>query len=249
MEENNQNINQPQVQVPIQEQAPTPPSSPVSDKSRLKLPILIGGVVIFLIIIGTASAAFFLPKSNMNPPKETEVVISPQPTVAEATIIPSPSSNLTPAPTSSTPTANWKTFSSATFSLTYMYPSDWKNDNTCQGCSAEPMNESSDERYLHPAEVKYPNGITYSASAKANSSPLSYFINSLKTRNLTNKTSKELSVNGSSGYLVAGNDESGKKIALAVFENQSYIFQFTSSEAYITNLENLLSTVTFKPAN
>lgn len=140
---------------------------------------------------------------------------------------------------------NWKIFSSTTFNLSYKYPSDWKNDNFCKSCATEPMIESSSERYLHPVGTKYPDGITYMSDAKNNSVPLSYFINSLKTRNLTNITAKELTVNGSYGYLVIGNDETGKKIALAVFENNDYIFQFRSSEEYISDLETLLSTVTF----
>lgn len=121
MEENSQNLNQPQVQNPIQEPSPISPLNPASNKSRLKLPIIIAGIVIFLIIIGTASAALFLPKSNTSTPIETEVIVSPQPTVVEiiATSAPLLSSTPTsPVPTFD-PTSSWKIYTSPKFSFKY----------------------------------------------------------------------------------------------------------------------------------
>ncbi len=122
MEVNSQNINPPQDPIPIQEQTPTPPSNPVSNKPKLKLPILIAGIVIFLIVIGSASAAFFLPKSNTNQQKQAETTISPQPT---ATIGINPSNSPTSSSTSPTPdpTANWKTYTGSSF--TFRYPPGW----------------------------------------------------------------------------------------------------------------------------
>ncbi len=221
----------------------SPVSNPIYNKKGF-IPIILT-VVILLLVVGGGAYYLGMQKGSITTQTQNANIKPTVPSENTAVISPTnvPISTQSPQPNETT---NWITFSSTTFNLSYKYPSDWKNDNLCQSCSAEPMNESSSERYLHPVGAKYPDGITYSAIAKEYSAPLSYFINSLKTRNLTNKTSKELSVNGSSGYQIVGNDESGKKIALAVFENNDYIFQFAGSEDYINTLEALLSTVTFK---
>lgn len=131
MEENNPNVSQPQIQVPIQEHTPIPPSGPVSNKPKLKLPILIAGIVIFLILIGTASAVFFIPKSNTEQPKQSDVTTTPQPTV-ETNISSSPTTNPTTTPTTPTPdpTANWKTYINNQYQYSIEYPStvEFKSD-------------------------------------------------------------------------------------------------------------------------
>lgn len=216
---------------------PTPTSQPPileqqAVKQRGSLFPLIGALVILIIVGG---GYYFVKVRSNTSPVQTPSVLPTQGTMPRTQSL----------PTALDQTANWKTFSSKTFSISYKYPMDWNNDNFCQGCTAQPIVESSNERYLHPLGIKYPVGITYSVDAKASSAPLSFFINSLKTRNLTSKTSRDLSVNESNGFEVIGNDENGKKIALAVFDNKDYIFQFTSSEEYINTLETLMSTVKF----
>lgn len=244
-------------QSPVQNSFPeqtssTAPTVPETPNPKFKLSLLIVGILVFLILIGSASAALiFLTKSNSNPLRQTQAVISPQPTTLQITTSPPPQPNLTiesPTPTPH-PREGWQSFSSSTFSITYKYPLGWVNDNVCQNCSAQPIIESSNERYLHPPGAQYPAGITYNTKGKTNSLPLSYFINYLRTNNLSSKTMKELSVGGSVGLEVVGVEESGRKIALAVFENDEYIFEFRSSEEYIDILESLLLTINFKTAN
>lgn len=107
MEENDQKVNPPQNESLIQQQAPTP-SNPVSDKSKLKLPIIIAGIVIFLLLLGSVSAAFLTQKSNNKSKEKIEVAISPQTTTLQTS----------PMPTNNS-TSDWKTFENNTYSISY----------------------------------------------------------------------------------------------------------------------------------
>lgn len=123
--EEDKNLNQSPVQDLSSEQTPSvvPPILKTS-KPKFKTPILIVGIIIFLLLIVSASAAFiFLPKSSPNQPKQPEAVITPQPTSLQTTIIPSPTSSSVSSPTP-TPdlTANWKTYINTQYGYSIKYP-------------------------------------------------------------------------------------------------------------------------------
>ncbi len=120
VEENNQSVAQPQVQSPIPEQTSTPPS-PTSERRRLKLPIIIAGIVIFF-IIGTASAAFFLlPKPDARQERKIETVIPTQSTVTKIPTASPLSATSTPTPTPD-PTTDWKTYTNTSVGFQIKYP-------------------------------------------------------------------------------------------------------------------------------
>lgn len=136
MEENNKNLNQPLTQSPSPEQTPSAvPPVPETTKPKFKFPILIVGRVIFLLLIGTASAAFvFLPKSD----KQTEFGSNPEPTTTQANVIPSSRPSIvSQSPTlTPDPTANWKTYTSSKANYSFKYPTEWPLTNVqpSQGC-------------------------------------------------------------------------------------------------------------------
>ena len=109
MEVSNQSVNPPQNPIPIQEQVQTPLPNPVSNKSRLKLPILIAGIVIFFLVVGGVFAAFFMQKTNSN---SKEVEVTPQPATSQVS---------SPTPT----TTDWKTYTSPS-GYTIQYPPDFQ---------------------------------------------------------------------------------------------------------------------------
>ncbi len=86
MEENNQNINQsnPNSTLPVQTPptAQTPPVSnptPLVAKTKLKLPFLIAGIVLFLVLIGTTSTTFLFvvkSKTQVSAPKNSSLNLS-----------------------------------------------------------------------------------------------------------------------------------------------------------------------------
>lgn len=101
MEEKNKTKNQPPVPNPTSEQTPPVPETPKT-KPKLKFPILMLGVVVFLMLVGLVSASIFL-KSKQNPKQESKTIVK-----------------VSPVPVS---TANWKTYTNNSFS--FKYPNDW----------------------------------------------------------------------------------------------------------------------------
>ena len=128
MEENNQNpsiSNTPPVQASPTEQIPAAPPPPT--KPKFKLTILIS-VIIFLIVIGTVSAAYlFLNDSNKQKACTMEAKICPDGSTVGRT---GPNCEFSPCPSSQAPqgkptdsTANWKTYN-ATNVYNLSYPLD-----------------------------------------------------------------------------------------------------------------------------
>jgi hypothetical protein len=111
--EEDKNLNQPPAQSPTPEQASSAvPPIPENPKPKFKLLMLIVGLI-FLILVGTASAAFvFLPKLDTNQQKQTKAVLTPQPTALQTTSTPSPTPNTTTQLPTTTPdpTAKWATY-------------------------------------------------------------------------------------------------------------------------------------------
>jgi hypothetical protein len=107
-------MNQPLPETTQQEKpllsSPQTPTSPSSSKKSgfLKTFFIVTALILFGILIGVV-AARFLPMS--------ETAITPTPTI---TISPS----LTPTPTVDE-TATWQTYTNATYSYSFKYPSDW----------------------------------------------------------------------------------------------------------------------------
>ncbi|HVT00872.1 MAG TPA: hypothetical protein VHE53_01395 [Patescibacteria group bacterium] len=106
MEENNQNLNNP---IPISPSQPTEQSIPPSFSPRgpkLKLSILIAGIVLSLVLAGAAFASFLLIEKQK--PTPTDQNIKPKPTAS-----PSPTPNQT---------SNWKTFTNSLYGFSFKYP-------------------------------------------------------------------------------------------------------------------------------
>ncbi len=122
MEETNQSI----IQTPIPEQSSTPPL-PISEKRKLKFPIIIAGIVVFLLGAGAASAVFIIiPKQNVNQERKIEAKAPDQSIV---TTIPTTfpfSANFTPTPTPD-PTADWKTYVNNNVGFQIKYPSRYSS--------------------------------------------------------------------------------------------------------------------------
>lgn len=102
-------------QTPQTPEKPTPGRSPsgAAPKSKLKHSIIIGLIVLFLVLIGTASAAYLFvskPKPKVETPKHITQV-SPTPT----------------PPPASGATANWKTYQNPEWEFIIMYPSSWQH--------------------------------------------------------------------------------------------------------------------------
>lgn len=107
MENNSQNISQAPVQDTPSEQIQTAPPSSAINKPKSKLPLLIIGIVIFLLIVSAVSAAFFiLPKSEPNQNEQTNTLITPQPTKATS------------------PSSNTKTFTNNEYGYSFSYPNN-----------------------------------------------------------------------------------------------------------------------------
>lgn len=104
-----QNLDQPLPQDPSLGQTPiTSQPNPPSSKSKLKLPLTIAGIMMFLLLFGTTLTFIFLPKSNTI----SDIAITPQPTLI-ATVIPS-----------SNPMANWKTYTNQKLKFSIQYPTE-----------------------------------------------------------------------------------------------------------------------------
>lgn len=112
MEENSSNINQSFSSNPS-EQGPTAPPNPAV-RLKSKVPILIIGIVIFLFLIGITSIAFILlSKSNTNQDKQTEILVTLQPTHPQVQL-------------------DWKTYTSPS-GYTIQYPPDFKYKESSSG--------------------------------------------------------------------------------------------------------------------
>lgn len=144
-------------------------------------------------------------------------------------------------------TINWKTFNASTLGITFKYPQTWKIESLCQSCNENEINELADQQYIHPLNTRYPLGINLSMKPKEYSVPLSYYLDVLKKENLEGKTLRQLSIDGYTGLESLGYDEIDKGVvALAVFENEKYIFHFSSTSEYIDIYHMILSTISFK---
>lgn len=114
MEENSNNLNPSQPVPPVEQ---TPPISN-SEKRKSKLPILIIGIILFLLIVGSAAGFYVFKQQSSN----TTAKPTPTPLLAEVSTkagTPNPASNAASA------TANWKTFVEPDAKYTIKYPSDW----------------------------------------------------------------------------------------------------------------------------
>lgn len=142
-------------------------------------------------------------------------------------------------------TVNWKTFESPTFGFSYKYPNDWVNDNMCQGCTAQPVNEKSNERYLHPEQVKYPEGITYIIDSKKGSISVDAY-RKLEQGYPGNRKISDISIDGYIGIRIKGTTLDGETIDSVIFENKNYIFQISANKGYSGILDSIVSTVKFQ---
>ena len=141
MEENNENSNQLPVHNPPSEQSPNVPSNPVSDKPKFKLPIIIVGIIVFLLLVGATSAFIFLPKSDKNTQKQTEVTIPIQPTT-QITI--APSTQISNIPT------DWKVYDGKLLSL--KFPKEYSTfDEICPNASLEQKKYFQESFQIFPA--------------------------------------------------------------------------------------------------
>jgi len=119
MEENNQNSNPLSAEALAKEESP--PVSPViqappvlnTEKHKSKLPILIIGIIIFLLLVGSAAGFYIFKQQNL----KTAVKPTPAPIVQKQTPTQAPD-----------PTANWKTYTNSKYHFTMDYPTDWKVD-------------------------------------------------------------------------------------------------------------------------
>lgn len=198
-----------------------------------------GQIFIFLLIgiliIAGVGGAYYLGRSTSPKPSATPIVISQTP---------QPTPDASREPTGSTKTANWKVFESPTYGFSYKYPTDWENDNFCQNCPPQPIIEKSSERYLHPKQVKYPEGITYIIEDKRYSLSLEGYKN-LERRDPSNQEVSDISIGGYRGIRIKGTLEDGSKKDNAIFENKNYIFKIYTHKGYADILDGILSTFKF----
>ena len=112
-----------QPQVPIS--APLPqPEAFEPPKPKLKLPVLVS-IIIFLTIIGSASAYLFLNSSNKEKACSMEAKICPDGSSVDRT---GPKCEFASCPTPKStidPTANWKTYSSQVQNFEFKHPTEY----------------------------------------------------------------------------------------------------------------------------
>jgi hypothetical protein len=201
------------------------PTSPVpAKKPSAKMLLLVLGFVIILIAIGTA----YVLGARSNAPKPTQVVLTP--TIAQ------------PTPTRD-PMGGWNTFTSNYFGFTQKYPADWINDNLCYQCPAQPVEDSSSERYFHPSRVKYPEGITYMINSKDGTS-LAIMESAARNNKWEDQKIEDIMVDGYKGIKVLGKLD-GIDSELAVFENKNFVFQISNHGGYKDILDKILTTFKF----
>lgn len=122
MEENKESPSIQPVQGSPPEQA-IPTAPPVQGKPKLKLPILLAGVVLFLLLIGTASAVYLFVNKKSEPIACTmEAKICSDGSSVGRT---GPKCEFTPCPTSKVDeTSTWKTYINSKYKFSFRYPPD-----------------------------------------------------------------------------------------------------------------------------
>lgn len=159
---------------------------------------------------------------------------------------PTKTTQMTPTPTKALQAPeSWPSFSSDTFGFTHQYPNDWLNDNFCYQCDPQPVIENAHERYFHPHNSNYPEGITYSVSDKRYSANVKTLVELVETWNFTNKTSEEIEVDGYPGVKISGILE-GSPTTVVIFENKNYIIQMRNNGNYQAILEQMLASFKLK---
>ena len=128
-DQNNQNPTSPVFQ-DTQTPSPTPPaSSAVAETTKSKFPILIIGIILFLLIAGSAAGFYVLKQQN------SKTAVKPTPTPIVQTPTPTPD-----------PTTNWKTYVDTDYSV--RYPSNLMVEKST---NPKPYDDLVTFRYPYPS--------------------------------------------------------------------------------------------------
>lgn len=211
-------------QQPLTQQigTPSPQKSIPSHPHKNKLFIIIGIIVLLILVIGTASAAFL----SMNKQKSVQKMATQPPIIKPSSI---PTAN---------PTANWKTYTNTQYGFTFQYPSSW----TLSGSQLNNQdNSASVFMYFWPN----PNNLSLQALNQSLTGA------SGKGPNLYTPTMKKIQVGGQTAYEIwpcAIDGYAGEcRKYLIPWKTSVLEIRYTSSPKNyaMTDFDKMLSTFTF----